>query len=142
MSPDYDRRTGYHRPPPPAPEPPQVIQPSQVEQYRQGYPPYDPALGPELTETSGTAIASMVLGIFSLAGMVIMGPLSLIAACVGLPMGLSARKQIRQNPALQGEGFAQAGIITSWIGIGIILALVLLVLVFMALGIALFSGAW
>lgn len=99
----------------------------------------DAQLGPEPTRTSSKAIASAILGIFSLAGMLLLGPFSLVTAFVGLPLGWSARKEIRRDPAVEGDTWALTGIITSWIGIAFVAILVILAIIFLVLGVALFS---
>jgi len=64
------------------------------------------------TETSGLAIASLVLGILGFT------PLLLVLGSVlAVIFGRSARKKIKKNPSIRGEGMATAGIILGNIGI-------------------------
>ena len=102
----------------------------------------DAVPGPEPTRTSSKAVASAVLGIFSLGGLFLIGPLSLVTAFIGLPVGWSARKEIRHDPAVEGEPWATTGIITSWIGIALTVLLVMLVVVLLLFGFAIFSGSF
>ncbi|HVF78110.1 MAG TPA: DUF4190 domain-containing protein [Solirubrobacteraceae bacterium] len=69
---------------------------------------------------SGKAIGSLVCGIISL---VILG---VILGVVAVVLGAMARKEIKENPALAGDGMALAGIITG--AIGAVLAVVLIAL--------------
>lgn len=77
-------------------------------------------------QTSGSAVASLVLGILSL----VMCP---ITAIPGLVLGISARRRIRDSAGREtGDGLAVAGVVTSILGIvlmivGVILVMVLLV---------------
>lgn len=71
-------------------------------------PQTDPSLR---AETSGKAIASLVLGILSLTSC---GPLGIIAIVVGN----TALADIRASRGrLTGDGMAKAGVITGWIGV-------------------------
>jgi hypothetical protein len=75
-----------------------------------GHPRYTPrAAG----RTEGGAVASLVLGILG----IIACPLVLSIPAV--IVGTQARAKIRQDPSLEGEGMARAGVILGWIGIGI-----------------------
>jgi hypothetical protein len=72
--------------------------------------------------TSGLAIASLVCGIAAFVAIPVIGS---IAAIV---LGRSARNEIESTPGLEGEGYASAGIILGWIGVGLmILGIVLLI---------------
>jgi hypothetical protein len=80
---------------------------------------------PPVTQSSGLAIASMILGILSL-------PL-LWAYCAGLPcaivavvLGHIARRRARRNEA-GGGGMALAGLICAYISLALVLAFVILV---------------
>jgi hypothetical protein len=70
-------------------------------------PPYAPQ------RTSGLAIASLACGI---AGFVVFPILASIAAIV---LGISARGEIRRDPALGGEGMATAGLVLGWLGVAL-----------------------
>lgn len=61
--------------------------------------------------TDGGAIASMIVGIL---GLIV---LPIIASIVAIALGYGARRRIRANGTLDGDGFATAGIVTGWIGI-------------------------
>ncbi len=76
--------------------------------------------------TSGTAIASLVLGIL---GFVMLPLVGSIAAVI---LGKSAQKEIERTPELEGEGFASAGIILGWIGIALAVAAFLLLVLAVA----------
>ncbi|SRR5579875_3619139 len=61
------------------------------------------------TQTSGFAIASLVLGICWLYW---------VGSILALIFGYTAKKQMRQRPGLlKGEGMATAGIVLGWIGV-------------------------
>ncbi len=68
---------------------------------------------------SGKAIGALVCGIISL---ILFG---IILGVVAVVLGTMARKEIRENPNLDGDGMALAGIITG--AIGAVLALVLII---------------
>jgi hypothetical protein len=62
--------------------------------------------------TNGLAIASLVLGIVFLCG---------VGSVLALVFGYIARGQIDQaGGAQQGRGFATAGIVLGWVGVGLI----------------------
>lgn len=84
-------------------------------------PPYTPP-----PQTNGLAIASLVLSILGLVGL-----LPLLGTILGLIFGYSAKNQIAQSRGLQGgEGLAQAGIVIGWITLGLDALVLCLVLVF------------
>jgi uncharacterized membrane protein len=79
-------------------------------------------------ETSGKAIASLVLGI----GGFLIFPvvLSILAVIVGR----SAKRDIAARPGLGGDGMATAGMVLGWIGVALtVVAILVLVLVLAAL---------
>jgi hypothetical protein len=78
------------------------------------------------TGTSGSAIASLILGI---AGFFIFPVVPSIAAIV---LGRSAQKEIAQKPGLGGHGLATAGIVLGWIGVGIGIFALLVFFLFLA----------
>jgi uncharacterized protein DUF4190 len=83
-------------------------------------------------ETNGKAIAALALGI---AGFVIF---PFVPSLLAVILGGQARAEIRGNPEEDGDGLAQAGVILGWVGIGLsVLMLVLLVMVIGA-GVAFF----
>lgn len=63
--------------------------------------------------TEGTAVASLVLGI---AGFVVC---PLIPSILAVVFGNQAQRKISDDPSLEGEGMAKAGVILGWIGIGL-----------------------
>jgi sugar (pentulose or hexulose) kinase len=65
-------------------------------------------------ETSGKAIASLVLGI---GGFVIF---PLVLSILAIVFGRSAKREIAERPGLGGAGLATAGIVLGWIGVGFI----------------------
>ncbi|MDE3178192.1 MAG: DUF4190 domain-containing protein [Acidobacteriota bacterium] len=75
-------------------------------------------------QTSGFAIASLVLGICWIYW---------IGSILALVFGYKAKKEIDRDPArVSGRGMAKAGIVLGWVGIGT-LAAVLIILLFLAL---------
>jgi hypothetical protein len=63
--------------------------------------------------TDGQAIASLVLGI---AGFTVC---PLICSIIAVVLGSQARQRIADDPTLEGDGMAKAGVILGWIGIGL-----------------------
>lgn len=94
-----------------------------------------PAGGPAQREPpapyppDGKAVASLVLGILGLVGFVLMPPLGLACALVGLVLGLLSRRERRE-----GNGLARAGWICSLVALAIPLALVTVGVVLLAVG--------
>ena len=83
-----------------------------------------PAAAPK-PPTNGKATASLVLGILGLAILYLIGPI------LALVFGHLAKNEIEASNGTQGgAGFATAGIVMGWIGIGIALLYLVLVLVF------------
>ncbi len=85
------------------------------------YPPYTPPpsygypQAPPPPPTNGLAVASLVLSLLGLVGI-----LPLLGTILGLIFGYSARNQIAQSRGTQGgEGMAKAGIIIGWVTLGI-----------------------
>lgn len=89
------------------------------------------------------AIAALVVGIFSLAGMLFIGPFSLLAALVGYPLARTAAKEVAQ-PGVEGDGLVAALDRRYWVvaaakvtnfvglallGLGILIVLILIMLV-------------
>lgn len=88
---------------------------------------------------SGKAIAILVLGICGLMFMCAYG-IGVIPAIVALALAPSARREITASGGrLQGDGFIKAGVICSWVTIGI--AAVLIVALVVAVFIPLLLGA-
>lgn len=71
------------------------------------------ALRPSGPRTEGTAIIALVLGILGIISCPVV--LSIPAVIVGN----QAKSKILQDPTLEGEGMARAGVILGWIGIGL-----------------------
>ena len=77
-----------------------------------------------LARTSGLAIASLALGVIGFFA------LPLVAPILAIVLGRSAQREIENDPALGGAGYAQAGVILGWIGVAVA-ALVVLFIVFL-----------
>lgn len=109
MQPPLDAETNQSQPPPPqqgAPYPPP------------GYwPPY---YAPP--QNSTYAILSLVMGILGFVG------LGIIGAIMALVFGNMAQKEIAQSQGrLIGDNFARIGIILGWIGIGLTVAVIVII---------------
>lgn len=114
-TPPDDQSQGPTPPPSPPPQPP----PAPLASGGSGY------SAPPAAPTNGLAIASLVLGI---AGLVfyVCG----VASILALVFGYMARNQIDQSGgAQQGRGMAMAGIITGWIGVGILVIFWLVIII-------------
>ena len=113
---------GQTPPPPPLPPgyPPGTYPPPQIQ--------YVPIAVPR---NSGKAIAIMVLGIVSLV-MFCSYAVGVIPAIIALAMARSARREIEaSNGQIVGQGQLKAGVICSWVTVGLTVALVVaLVIVF------------
>jgi hypothetical protein len=96
--------TGGHMAPPASPFQPQPQPPRQM--HYAGY-----NLQPQ---SSGKAIASLVLGILSMACCF---PPVMVLGIIGLILGIIALNDMKREPALGGKGLATAGIILSILGI-------------------------
>jgi hypothetical protein len=76
------------------------------------------ALAP--TETNGFAVASLVLGIVWLMG---------LGSILALVFGYIAKDQIDRSDGRQtGRGMAVAGIVLGWVGVGLLLAMIALMI--------------
>jgi uncharacterized protein DUF4190/zinc ribbon protein len=71
-----------------------------------------PRIAPRVHQTDSGAIISLILGILG----IIACPLVLSIPAV--IVGNRARANIRQDPNLEGESMARAGVILGWVGIG------------------------
>lgn len=91
----------------PAPQPPPAPAPPPVHQW-QGPPPAP--YGSPVVRTSGNATAALVLGIVG----IFMCPL--VASVPAIALGSSAKREIRENPGMGGEGMATWGIALGWVG--------------------------
>lgn len=78
--------------------------------------------------TEGTAVASLVLGI---AGFVVC---PLITSILAIVFGNQAQRKIAQDPSLEGEGMAKAGVILGWIGVALFAVGILFFIIVIASG--------
>jgi hypothetical protein len=93
-----------------------------------GYPPGYPAQ----PRNSGKAIAILVLGIAGLVFSCLCG-FGVIAAIVALILAPGANREIRASGgALSGEGMVKAGVICSWIAVGVAVIVVALYIIGLA----------
>lgn len=79
-------------------------------------------------ETSGKAIASLVLGI---GGFVIF---PVVLSILAIVFGRSAKREIAQRPGLGGAGLATAGIVLGWIGVALAVLAALLIALLVVVG--------
>jgi hypothetical protein len=77
-------------------------------------------------ETSGKAIASLVLGI----GGFLIFPV--VLSILAIVFGRSAKREIAERPGLGGAGLATAGIVLGWIGVALTMIAVLFVVLVVA----------
>lgn len=63
--------------------------------------------------TEGSAVASLILGILGLLAC------PLILSIPAIILGNQAQTKIRNDPSLEGDGMARAGIILGWVGVGL-----------------------
>jgi len=94
----------YEPPPPPPPPPPGP--PTHVQPAQSPYPPVTQG-------TSGKATASMVLGICSIA------VCPIIPGVLAIIFGIMAKREIDENPGMEGRGQAQAGVILGIVGLAL-----------------------
>jgi len=138
-APDQFGQPGYQAPPPFAPPtgptyppggygPPPGYQPAGYQQpgyppsgYGQYHPQYPPQpwAPPQSTGTNGLAVASMVRGILWLWW---------VGSVLALIFGYVARSQIKQRPGQGGDGMAIAGIVLGWVGVGLFLIFIIVLL--------------
>lgn len=79
-----------------------------------------PALAVASPQTSGMAIASLVLGICWIYW---------IGSILALVFGYSAKREMRRDPArVSGNGMATAGIVLGWIGVATLAIVIVVVL--------------
>ena len=81
-------------------------------------------------DTNGKAIAALVLGV---AGFVFF---PLVPSILAIVLGGQARAEIRGNPAEDGDGLAQAGVILGWVGVGMCVLMGLFLLMVVGAGVA------
>jgi len=77
-------------------------------------------------ETSGKAIASLVLGI---GGFVIF---PFVLSVLAIVFGRQAKREIAERPGLGGAGLATAGIVLGWIGVALVVLAVLFIVLVVA----------
>ena len=70
--------------------------------------------------TEPFAIASIVCAVANFFGIFIIGSI------LGVVFGKIAQKNIAQNPSLEGAGLARMGIIIGWVGLGLVIAFIVL----------------
>jgi hypothetical protein len=75
--------------------------------------------------TEPFAIVSIVCAVANFFGAFIIG------AILAIVFGKMAQKNIAQNPALEGANLARMGIIIGWVGIGVLVAFILLGIAFL-----------
>ena len=73
-----------------------------------------------VNRTEPFAIASIVCAVGNFVGAFLIG------AILGIVFGKIAQKNIAANPALEGASLARAGIIVGWVGVGLVVAFLLL----------------
>lgn len=119
---------GYPAPPPgygqpPAPYPPPTPYPPP------GYPPPGYQMPPPPKPNNGLAVGAMIAGIVGLFAVPIIGSI------LGIVLGTLAKRQIAESGGREGgEGMAQAGIITGWIGLALwVLFIVFFLILFIGL---------
>lgn len=114
---------------PPATPAPGPYQPGAQATAPQGQPFYPPPV-PRALPTDGLAIASLALSIFAFIGC------PFVAAILGLIFGYISLSHIEDsNGTLGGEPLAKAGIIISWIHIGLALLAGVLILILVLVGV-------
>lgn len=91
------------------PPPPQGYQPGSVGSVIAAVPRTEPF-----------AIASVVCAVANFFGLFFVG------AILGIVFGKIAQRNIAQNPTLEGANLARMGIIIGWVGIGLLVAFVVL----------------
>ncbi|MEO8106401.1 MAG: hypothetical protein ABI720_03705 [Actinomycetes bacterium] len=129
---------GVAPPPPPPPPPPMA-----------GYPPAYPSAAPTagygqppagVSRTSGKSTAVLILGISSLVlicAIFAFLPVSVVPAIIALALAPGAKREINQSAgAVTGLGAVKAGVICSWVAIGVSVAFFALIVGLFALGTA------
>lgn len=77
--------------------------------------------------TEPFAIASIVCAVANFFGVFFIG------AILGIVFGKIAQKNIAHNPSLEGANLARMGIIIGWVGIGLLVALVVIGFAFLGI---------
>ncbi len=121
--PDQPSSPGPGEPPPPTPG--GVPQPSGYPSYQPGYQGYSyQGPGYPVAKTNSLAVAALVCGI----GQILFGLLSGIPAII---LGHMARKRIAQTGE-QGGGMATAGLVLGYIGVGLAVIGILIIIIAVA----------
>ena len=63
--------------------------------------------------TEGMAVASLVCGLLGVLGC------PLVPSIVAVVLAIQARRKLSEDPTLEGEGLAKAGLILGWVGVGL-----------------------
>ena len=87
-----------------------------------------PRAGVGVRRTEGTAVASLILGILGITAC------PLILSIVAVILGSQARAKIRNDPTLDGDNLARAGVILGWVGIGMAALGLIIAVLALALG--------
>jgi hypothetical protein len=128
--PNYPPPGGSDVPPQPGYPPPGYTPQPGYPPPQGGMPPLQPGMpGPMYLAppTSGMAIASLVIGIASFL------VLPLVGHILALVFGYMARNEIKaSNGRVAGDGYATAGIILGYIGIGLSVLAVVFIIIFIA----------
>jgi hypothetical protein len=78
-----------------------------------------------MPRTDPYAIASIVCAVANFFGAFLIG------AILAIVFGKMAQKNIAENPALEGAGLARMGMIVGWVGVGLVIAFVVLGVAFL-----------
>lgn len=114
QQPQYPPPPGYA--PPPGYEQPPAYDPNAAAAYGYAQPSAYPGYPPAAPQTSGMAIASLVLSLLGLIGLALIGPI------LGVIFGHMALGEIkRSNGAVGGQGLAMAGLIIGYVELGLTL---------------------
>lgn len=133
-------------PPPPwqQPPPPQPWQQQQWQHQPQpgyAYPAYGPGY-PQVRPTSSKATTVLVLGIVAIATFFTFCGLGVFAAIAALVMAPGARREIEASGGmLEGDGKIKAGVILSWVTVGLTVLGVVIVVVVVAIAASTTSDA-
>jgi hypothetical protein len=119
-------------PDPPPPDPPPGYPPP-------GYPPYAGYLPPR--PTSSRASTVLVLGIVALVTFFTFCGLGVVPAIIALVQAPAARREIAASGgALDGSGQVRAGVIMSWVTLGLAVLAIVLVVVVIAVAVSVSDG--
>ncbi|MFC6237247.1 hypothetical protein [Longivirga aurantiaca] len=123
-------------PPPPPPLPVYGSTPPLTGYNSPASQPYPPAAGYGVPKSSGKAVAVMVLGIVGLVLLCGYG-IGIVPAIVSLALAPGAKREIAASGgALTGEGMVKAGVVCSWIAVGLSIAIIGFIIIAFAIGAA------